>query len=413
MKIKLLLILLISTEGYAQMPLEDYQREVLEYSLTLKKSDISVTSSIETLAKSRTLRLPTLSLSGNFDYNMRAQDGQKSWRFNMQPQLLQTLYGGGSVTAEIKSSSLSYEVALCDRAFTQLEVVYSADYAYWNLLSTGRYLNILRSYVEIITSLKEVVDRRFREGYVSKSDVLMMATRLSEAEYGLISVEQLYDVALHNFNTLRGHQTSEHTLLVNVNALAVIPPSRATLAAIFEHRPDYQAAKLSRDIYKSVIRSTKASYNPTLSLGVLGSWAPNIPNYDGRTNIDGIAFLQLSASIFHFGQRRRAVAISEAAYLSSEIDRNILHDSIIQEETNGWTTLIDTQAQLVSTSKSLDIASENLEISTFSYSEGQASILDVMQAQLSWIQIYTNAVNAEFNYLVAISSYRKIIAEYQ
>ena len=56
----------------------------------------------------------------------------------------------------------------------------------------------------------------------------------------------------------------------------------------------------------------------------------------------------------------------------------------------------------------LSIAGENLSISTYSYNEGQATVLDVLQAQISWIQIYTNAITARFNYAVAVSEYQLV-----
>ena len=40
-----------------------------------------------------------------------------------------------------------------------------------------------------------------------------------------------------------------------------------------------------------------------------------------------------------------------------------------------------------------------------------ATILDVLQAQLSWIQLYTNAIKAHYNYAVAVSDYRRITAQ--
>jgi outer membrane protein TolC len=58
----------------------------------------------------------------------------------------------------------------------------------------------------------------------------------------------------------------------------------------------------------------------------------------------------------------------------------------------------------------LDIAGENLTISTYSYSEGRATVLDVLQAQISWIQIYTNAITARFDYAVAVSAYMRTTA---
>ena len=101
-------------------------------------------------------------------------------------------------------AELGYGIALCDEEFSRLDVRYAADYAYWNLSAVELYAASMRQYVAIIRSLKEVVDRRFSEGYIAKGDVLMIDARLSEAEYSLVSAEQSYEVALHNFNILRG-----------------------------------------------------------------------------------------------------------------------------------------------------------------------------------------------------------------
>ncbi|MFR9602450.1 MAG: TolC family protein [Rikenellaceae bacterium] len=392
----------------AQVSLEEYRRQVVAYSLDLKKSEISTDSSFEELAKAKTLRLPTLSMSGSFDYSMRRNVGVEQWNFSLMPQLSQTLYGGGGVRAEIDSYGLKCDIALCDYDFTYLEVLYAADYAYWDLLSQRRYRDAMREYTEVIKSLKEVVSKRFEEGYISKGDLLMISTRLSEAEYSLVSAELSYTVSLHNFNILRGTHSDEAVDVVRVDVDHILPPRRVPLAEVLERRPDYLSAQLSRDVYEVAVRSVRAAYNPSLSVGVRALWSPYTPNLNGTTRVDGVAFVQLSATLFRFGERHRAVAVARAACMGSEITELILHDSIELEETNGWASVVDTHAQVRSASEALSIAGENLDISTYSYNEGQVTILDVMQAQISWIQTYTNAINAEFNFLVAVSSYNKI-----
>ncbi len=406
----LLGVLLIPFELCAQISLEEYRSQVINYSLDLKKSENTSLSSRDELEKVKTLRLPTLSVSGSFDYNMRKNSGQEVWNFSVAPQLSQTLYGGGGVRAEIDSYDLKYDIALCDLDFTYLEVVYAADYAYWNLASKSRYRGAMREYTEIIKSLKVVVDKRFDEGYISKGDVLMIATRLSEAEYSLVSAELSYTVAVHNFNILRGIYADEPVDVARLDAEGVLPPRRVMLTDVLERRPDYLAARLSRDVYEVAVRSVRATYNPSLSVGVRANWSPYTPNFNGTTKVDGVAFVQMSATIFRFGERRKALSVAKAACVGGEISELILHDSIEYHQTNGWASVVDTRAQVRSATEALTIASENLEISTYSYNEGQVTILDVMQAQISWIQTYTNAINAEFNYLVAISLYNKISA---
>lgn len=127
--------------------------------------------------------------------------------------------------------------------------------------------------------------------------------------------------------------------------------------------------------------------------------------------MDGSAFVKLSLPIFHWGERRRATGVARAVQRQSEWDAAQLYDDIVREEMNGWTALVNSRAQVEAMEQSLRIAGENLDISTYSYGEGLATILDVLQAQLSWIQLYTNAIKAHYNYAVAVSDYRRITAQ--
>ena len=171
------------------------------------------------------------------------------------------------------------------------------------------------------------------------------------------------------------------------------------------------------DVYKrqeqaeAGIRAVRAPFNPQLSVGVGGMWQPYYPNSTGATYVDGSAFVKLSVPIFHWGERRRAVGAARAVQLQQEWNAALVHDDIVREEMNGWTALVQSRAQVDASEESLRIAGENLSISTYSYGEGLATILDVLQAQLSWIQLYSNAIRAHYNYAVAVSDYQRITAQ--
>ena len=118
------------------------------------------------------------------------------------------------------------------------------------------------------------------------------------------------------------------------------------------------------------------AFNPQLSVGVGGMWQPYYPNSTGATYVDGSAFVKLSVPIFHWGERRRAVGAARAVQLQQEWNAALVHDDIVREEMNGWTALVQSRAQVDASEESLRIAGENLSISTYSYGEGLATILD-------------------------------------
>ncbi|MBO7199150.1 MAG: TolC family protein, partial [Alistipes sp.] len=55
---------------------------------------------------------------------------------------------------------------------------------------------------------------------------------------------------------------------------------------------------------------------------------------------------------------------------------------------------------------------ENLVISTYSYREGLSTVLDVLQAQISWLQAYSNAIAAQYDYAVAIAAYEYVVSKW-
>ena len=79
-----------------------------------------------------------------------------------------------------------------------------------------------------------------------------------------------------------------------------------------------------------------------------------------------------------------------------------------REEADAWSDVEKTLDEVRQCEASLDIATENLSLSTFSYTEGQIAILDVLSAQLSWIQLFTNAISARMAYRNALATYARI-----
>jgi len=413
MKHKILILLFFAPLGalpQTQTSLEEYRRAVTEYSWTLKAAEANSEQAAQERMRARTAFLPSLSLAGDFSVAMRQHDGIKPWGFALQPEIVGTLYGGGRIRAAYDRAKLEHTAVLCDEAFTALDVRYAADYAYWNLSAMRQYLEAMHRFVEIIRTLKAVIDRRFAEGYISKGDVLMIEARLSAAEYEELAAERNFEEALHNFNILRGTDADLEVTLSDSILDSLDMPRRAEFDLTLAARPDYTAARLRTRAAEAAVRTVRAAYNPQIELGVRGIWQPDSPNRRGTTSIDGAVFARVNVPIFHFRERKHAVSAARAAVLHSEWMLAQLHDDILQQERNGWTALNESRTQVDAMRESLRIAGENLDLSTYSYGEGLTTILDVLQAQLSWIQLYTNAITARFNYAVARSSYERITA---
>lgn len=388
-----------------------YRDEVTSYSITLKQAQNSAVTAEQSYTLSKVARLPQLLASGIFSQRFRHFEGQKEWALSLEPRVVQTIYGGGVIAADIEGKRLLHEAAICTEMFTLLEVIYAADYAYWNYWAMDRYKRVMMEYVAIIESQTGAIERRYSEGYTSKGDLLMMQSRLAEAEFELISAEQNRFTSQHNLNTLRGVSPSDSVTLVGHSEELLRVPSRISVEELFDRRPDLAAALLDESYAAQQVKAVKGGYNPTLTGGVTGSLRSYTPNVSGDTYLDGSIYVELSLPIYHFGERRKATAIYKSAERSYALTTAALRDEIEQEESNAWVAIVESREKMLIATHSLDISSENLQISTYSYNEGLVSIVDLLQAQISWIQSYTNSITSEYDYQLSLAAYRKVIAK--
>ena len=405
-----LLLLPIVTSAQLVFSLEAYRDSVYLNSTALGNASIEVGRAAARERIARVDFLPSLSASTSFTIDFRHSDGADLWGFTLQPRVEQILYGGGGIRSAYRRAVTQKQMAEQDELMAFLEERYAADKAYYTLSAMQLYRAATEEYTSIIRSLCRIVEERFREGYVAKSDLLQVQTRLSEAEYSLLEMANDYEVALHRFNNLRGVIDSSDVVLKNsiIDSLAL--PVRMSVRDIFERRPDMRAAMLAIGSAEQGVNVVRSQYNPRLTAGVSGSWQTYSPNSSGKTYLDGALVVGLNVPIFHWGERRSAVAVAKADVARAENGVEQLMRDVAQQEADGWSAMMSSYSQIQSSLQNLQLAGENLTISTYSYQEGRATVLDVLQAQISWLQLYTNAITARFNYALSVADYQRITA---
>lgn len=400
-----------SAQSQTLFSLQAYRDSVYLNSMDISNAAVEVERATAQVHIAKTDFLPTLTASGSFTTDFRRSGDADLWGFTLQPRIEQILYAGGGVRASFRRAELQSDVATENQRMTQLDVRNAAERAYYSLSAMQLYRAATREYVAIIRSLYGVVEERFREGYVAKGDLLQVETRLSEAEFALLEMENDYEVALHRFNALRGETGGGDVALSNSILDSVAMPARVTVGQMLQQRPDMRAAALTTLAAEYGVKATRSQYNPRLTAGVSGSWQTYSPNASAKTYVDGALVVGLSVPLFHWGERRSAVAVARSDVRRAENGMEQLRRDAAEQEADGWSAMTSSYSQIQSSLHNLAIAAENLSISTYSYQEGQATVLDVLQAQISWLQLYTNAITARFNYAVAVSDYHRITAQ--
>lgn len=400
------------------LTLDKYRDMVIEYNQQLKISNERVSIAEDQLKIARTGYYPALNGSAQGNYILRDSKNSSlgaismyDYGYNAALSLQQNVYTGGAVRANVEVAKVGYNLMQESEKVVLQNVIYGAEQTYWSFAAAAEQRDIAKQYVAIVKELYDILKERYEQGYVSKIDLLMVETRLNEADINYITANKYYQNAINSLNTMIGQSNPiEYALADSVH---IVKPIRTMNGdAQIEENPEYRLANMQTDLYKKNIDVTKSKYNPQFVVGVQGVYGTPQINVTGNASVYGVAYAQLNVPIFMWGQRRRDVSISKSDLATSELEFYETRDRIEGELNRAQINLTESSNEIVAANNNLSVASETLELNTFSYHEGQNTILDVLQSQLSWITAYTKYINSHYNYKIATTDYNKAVGLY-
>ena len=401
--------------GIAQtLTVEEYRAKVLEYNQDIKQSREAVKAAIYALKGVKTGFFPKLQLSGNYSYQIEDVEFMqgvdlKHNNYSAEAALSQNVYAGSMVRKQQEAAKLQKAIARLGEELTTDNIVYAADVSYWTLAANESLFYISQEFVLIVKELDGIVQKRFDEGAISKTDLLMEKTRLKEAELQESTRNMNYQTAMQSFKIMMGVPLEEKWVIIDSIQKPVIVPGLQSLEVALKRRADYQIAVQDFNLTKQQTKIIRSKYLPQLAVGVKETWGTPLINVSGDEKFATVAFAKLSMPIFNWGEKRQYVKQNRAMETSKELAMSKVEDQVKEELANAWVKLNENWKQVEIANSTLEIARENLKLNTFSYNEGKLPILDVLSSQATWLQAYTNVVSANYQYKVAYAEYVRIL----
>lgn len=414
--IYLILLFSLWAESVSAQPLSvvEYRMKVLDYNQDIKTSQEAVKSALYSLKGIKTGFFPKLDVTGNYSYQVESLEffpgtDLKHDNYGIEAGLVQNVYSGSAVRKQYDAAKLQHAIAQLGVEYTIDNMIYAADVNYWTVAANRDLYQLSRQFVSIVGELYEIVNKRFEEGAISKTDVLMVQNRLKEAELQLNTSVMNYKTAVQALNIMMGVEATAEVTLSDSIQQVTWTPEQLDLEKALEKRADYQTALMNIRLAKLQTRVVKSKYLPQLAVGIKEKYGTTLINIDGSANFSTIAYAQLNIPVFHWGERRQHVRVSQTQEETKELERSKLRDRVNQELNQTWTNVVEIAKKLDIVYSSLDIAKNTLTLNTFSYNEGRLPILDVLSAQVSWLQAYTNVVSVNYQYKVALAEYVKAL----
>ena len=216
MRIQILILALLcygidATAQQAHLSREAYRDRVENYSQILKQQQLKSVASMEGRKIAFTGFLPQVDITGEGTLNLKemdAWDGPAGQYRNHTYQgvfvVAQPLYTGGALRAQNKIAQADEKLDRLNAELTLDQIHYQSDAVYWNAAASRAMLEAAARYEEIVKQQFDIIQDRFNDGMISRTDLLMISTRKKEAELQYIKARQNYTLALQKLNILMG-----------------------------------------------------------------------------------------------------------------------------------------------------------------------------------------------------------------
>ena len=399
------------------LTLEAYRQKVLDYSQVLKQAKEQISASKAASSIAFKGYLPRIDMEADATLNLRQLrnwDNHLNHTYGADLTLSQPLYAGGGLKAQEKIAQRDLELSELTQELTIDQIAFQANAAYWNASAYYALYESASVFYDIVKKQHNVISDRFEDGMISRTDLLMISTRLKEAELQKLIANKNYTLAMQSLHILMGVEPNAPMEELTQIDSSCPPPAMLTLDEVLNRRPDYVSTSIDIERQQAIKKAAISKYNPNLSLFVTGGWGiselkipdlfPFDPDFTAMTGI------KLSVPILRWGERKQTNRQSQAYINIKKLQQSSVADQINQEFSGALTKITQSEEQVNIANDNASMAQENLDLVTFSYNEGKASIVDVLSAQLSWTQAQSNVINAQLSHKMALAEYKKVIA---
>jgi outer membrane protein TolC len=306
-----------------------------------------------------------------------------------------------------KKSAKSSELTLQS---TRNEVVYSTKQQFYEVVKAIRLSSVSDSALRLARDNERRVRALFEVGSVSKSDLLTAQVATANAQLDSLTQSQNIITQRINLAELIGIRESEMASVDSTLGLAPLSFDEPTLLdEAAKARPDLQAADAELAAARANVGAARWSYLPFLSLG--GSMTFNstgsssytreqqgVPTVSTGTTskTDRLSSGQIALNwpLFDGLAREGRNQSAKARLIHAQESRDALYRNL-QSEVHQAVLLHE--AVIVGeqvASRSLDAAEESMKLNQEKYNVGSATILDLINAQVSYQRAAASLVSA-------------------
>jgi len=395
----------LAGEALAQAPpggtplnltLQDVLQRARQYSQQVYTADIAARLAREDTVQAKAGLLPTVNGGSQFIYTQ--PNGTPSGVFvsNDGPRVYNDqLMVHGEIwnperRAEYRRTIAAEAVAhaKADLAMRGLIVTVVQDY-YALVVAQRRIANAQQSLKEA-QELVDITQKQEAGGEAAHADVIKAQIQLEQRQRDLQDSELGADKARIALAVLIFPTFGQaYTVVDDLATAPELPPFSDVQRLAGQSNPDIRVAQATVDQQTYAIASARAGYLPTLSFDYFYGINSNtfaIHNPEGVNQVGSVAQAQLNIPIWTWGAQRSKVRQAELQLQLARNDLSLAQRTLLSEEQSFYLEGRAAGVQMASLKKSMDLSADSLRLTVERYQAGEATILEVVDAQSTLAQ---------------------------
>jgi outer membrane protein len=357
--------------------------------------------------------LPSLNLSAGWQ-DTRELYAKDVGTYSTHAGVTQILYMSGKVINAVKVSEYNYAASKAVLDKTKLDTVLNVKKTFYTLILADKFAEINKGIVENTQEHIDFIQARFGQGESSESDMIKM-------RFALLDVQQAYEASVNQAEAAVALLNNLLFFDKEVRIKAIDPliyePKEIAYDEAFlkamQNRPEIRQFEAQQKQAEKAITIAKADGRPN----VIASWdyySSSRVSFGGFATPAGkgwndynILAVTVSWPIFDGWLTKSKVDQAIIDLKQAQLLKDKAIKDIALEVKTSYLDLKNAIEKIKSTSEQATVFKDNLSVFQEKYNAGIVSLLDLHDAQLSYLVALFNQIQAQYDYIVAKSRFDK------
>ncbi len=319
----------------------------------------------------------------------------------------QPIYAGGKISAVNNMAKIGISMANENKELKCAENKYEADQAYFTYISVKEKVKLAKKYRTLVDSLYTMVANSCELGMASPNDLLKVKVQLNEVILQQQKAENGLELARMSLCRVVG---MPYSTLIMLNDSLKISPTAVTIDSVdVSNRVEYKLLSNQVTMTEQNIRMIRSDYMPTAGVAVGYNYLNlNLQDRDNFNSHGVNVMAQVKIPITTFGERKGKIRAEKSELTIKQYELQHAQGLLTLEIEQAKLNLIDAELCVKLSEEALQQASENLRITQDSYEVGMETIVNLLQAQVSWQEAYNKNIDANIDKHLKTSYFLKV-----